>query len=228
MKLPTQKSKIVKDLSRYIFQIYGEPKVGKSTFASQFPDAMFICTEPGHKFLEIYGGDHVHETWDDIKETTKLLRSQKHQFKTIVVDTVDNAWDMCRAHVNKRLGISHESEDKGYGRSWDMVTNEFKSVFRYLSNFGFGVVFISHAEIGTKADKGIERSYMDNTLQKRPRKFINGLCDFILYFYIDNSRNHLILTKGNLNVNAGDRTGLLPERMKMDFEEMKKCLGVEK
>jgi len=225
MKLPTEKSKIVNDMNCYIFQLYGDPKVGKTTLASKWPDTLFICTEPGHKFQEVYGGDHIHETWDDIRETVGNLRKGNHEFKTVAVDIVDNAWDMCRSYVQRKLGIKHESEDKGYGRSWDMVTSEFKSVFRGLVNGGMGVIFISHSEVGTRSDNGVDRQYMDNSLKAKPRKFINGLCDFIFYCHTDTNGKRLMLTKGNPNINAGDRTGVLPERMAMDFDKLKEYLS---
>jgi GTPase SAR1 family protein len=53
MKLPEKVKPKVMDFREYKFLIYGDPGSGKSTFASKFPDAIFIPTEPGLNFLEV-------------------------------------------------------------------------------------------------------------------------------------------------------------------------------
>ena len=49
IKLPTKKSKIESDLSKYSILLYGKIKIGKTSLAAQFPDALFLMTEPGGK-----------------------------------------------------------------------------------------------------------------------------------------------------------------------------------
>lgn len=224
MELPTKKSEPVRDLSKYIFQLYGEPKAGKSTFASHFKQAVFICTEPGTKFLTVYGGDHVHKNWDDIKDTARRLCTEDHEFETIVIDTADNAFEMCSKYVLKKEGIQHES-DLGYGKGWTAVKKEFKSVIDTLASRGFGLVFISHVKQLEREYRGVKRPYLDNSLSNSAKSYINGLCDFIFYCFLDDDENRLIRTKGNLNINAGDRSGILPEIMPMSYEVLEKELS---
>lgn len=224
MELPKKKSETVKDLKKYIFQIYGEPKTGKSTFASKFSHAMFICTEPGHKFLTVFGGDHVHTSWEDIRDTVTRLCKEEHDFETIVIDTVDNAFDMCSRYVLKQRGIEHES-DEGYGKGWTAVKKEFKSVIDALASRGFGLIFISHVKQLEREIKGIKRPFIDNSLGNSAKNYINGLCDFIFYGFIDDEGNRLVRTKSNINTNAGDRSGILPEVMPLDYEVLKKELS---
>lgn len=224
MKLPTKKSKIVKDLNKYTYLIYGEPKVGKTTFCSKFGKTLFICTEPGHKFVEVYGGDQTHKTWEEIKDTARRFLTEEHDFQTLCIDTVDNAFDFCRAYVNKSLGIKHESEDKNYGRSWAQVAEEFQKLKGALANRGFGLIFISHATTEEKTVSNITRNVVTCTLPKKPKKFISGLCDFILYCYEDNDGNKLMRSKGDLNTTAGDRSGSLPDPMRMSYKEFKHIL----
>lgn len=216
----------MRDLRKYIFQIYGEPKAGKSTFASTFDGAMFICTEPGTKFLSVFGGDKVHETWEDIRDTVANLMSKDHEFQTIVFDTADNAWDMCAKYTNRKGGLEHESDGE-YGKGWSAVKKEFKAVVDALANRGYGLIFISHSKTEEREHKGIKRAFINNTLGSGARKYINGLCDFIFHCYMDDDCNHLFRTKASLNVNAGDRSGVLPEVMPMDIEALKKALAVK-
>ena len=44
-----QPNKVSRDLSGYITYIYGAPKVGKTTLASQMDRALLIAAEPGLK-----------------------------------------------------------------------------------------------------------------------------------------------------------------------------------
>lgn len=226
MELPKQKSKPVNDLKKYIIQIYGEPKVGKSTFASKFPNALFIATEPGHKFLSVFGGDKIHQTWDDIRDTVRRLCAENHQFETVIIDTTDNAIKMCKRYIKKREGIKHES-DLQWGKGWSFVKEEFESVVGALANRGFGLVFISHIKETTRTHRGVDRSFIDNSLDNAGKLFINGLSDFIFYAFMDDDQNRLLRTKANLNVNAGDRSGILPEIIPMDYDVLKNELQKE-
>lgn len=217
MELPKKKSEPTKCINDYIFTIYGEPKAGKSTFASQFQDTLFICTEPGHKFLNVFGGDNIHKDWNEIRDTVERICKEEHDFKTIVIDTADNAWSFCSEYVLKKKRIEHES-DEGFGKGWTAVTKEFRKVMNALANRGFGLVFISHSKTSEREYKGIKRPYIDNSLSTGAKSYINGISDFILYAYINDSGERQLRTKSTLNINAGDRSGILPEIIPMDYK----------
>ncbi len=231
MKLPTEPKPRCTDLSKYKFLLYGDPKSGKSTFASKFPGAIFIPTEPGLNFLEVHqitddeGNPKIVKNWTEFTQAVRLLCTTKHQYKTIVIDTIDNAFEFCALHTLSQRGLEHES-DEGFGKGWNIIKREFKKVIDYMANSGFGVVFISHEKSSERETKGIKRQYTDSTLSNQPKAFINGLVDFIFYTYQDNDHQRLMQTKATLNLNAGDRTGFLPAVMPIDFPNFEKELQV--
>jgi hypothetical protein len=224
MKLPTAKTKPVTDLSHYTFLIYGNPKSGKSTLASKFDRALFLAFEPGHKFLEIFKIDIT--SWEQVRETAKELIKTKdeHKFKTIVFDTADIAYALCERYVCNKLSIDHPS-DLGFGKGYQRIRHEFMYLINILGQHGFGLVFISHSQTREKEERNRKFSYTDSTLSGSAQKVIHGLCDIIMYSFIDNDGRHLLRCKANEHTNAGDRSGKLSEFMLNDFAKLEEVLN---
>lgn len=214
MELPKKKSTITNDLSKLRILGYGVPKVGKSTFFSKIDGAIFVATEPGHSFLEVFKVDI--RTWADFKEFAKKITSEKHDFKMIVVDTVDNLYKMCEQAVLEQHKVLHAS-DLPFGKGFALVKDEFTKVINYLGNSGFGLAFISHAKEKELKTKTAAWTMMSTTLPNQAEGFICGLCDFIFYFYINEKGERLMKTKAEKYINAGSRGLDLPSPMPMDF-----------
>lgn len=233
MKLPTKKKSIEVDTRKFVWTIYSMPKAGKTTFASKFPDAIFIATEAGTKFVEVSqmtnddGEPVVIKTWKEFKECVKILCTQDHGFHTVVVDVIDNAADMCTRHVNLEQSWTHESEGT-YGMGSALIKREFKSVIDALLASGMGVVFLSHEKQYEKEDRGVKRQFTDLSLGNTFRGYITGASDFIFYAFRDSQGRRLMRTKSNDNINAGDRSGRLPEIMPLDFDLMIENLSTGK
>ena len=79
--------------------------VHNSTFASNFPEAMFFECEPGLNHLEVFKVPTY--SWEAFLEACKLLAKGDHNFKTLVIDTVDNAFKMCSDYVCAKHGIEY-------------------------------------------------------------------------------------------------------------------------
>jgi RecA-family ATPase len=71
MPLPTTKTPPKRSLSDVSILLYGPSKIGKSTFASQAPDAIFLATEPGLNALEVY--QHPITSWPEFLEVCAEL-----------------------------------------------------------------------------------------------------------------------------------------------------------
>ena len=52
IKLPTEIQEPTFDIDHLSMLIYGQPKIGKSTFCSRFEHALFMATEPGLNYLK--------------------------------------------------------------------------------------------------------------------------------------------------------------------------------
>ena len=176
--LPTQRSQPTTTLGQQTILLYSQPKLGKSIFASQFPDVVFFECEPGLNHLEVHKVPTY--TWDDFLAACKLIADGKHSFKTIVIDTVDNAFKFCSEHVCEKHNIEYEG-DMGHGKGWALVKNEWHRVLTRLASLPYGLVLISHAQDKVIETRTGEYTKTQPSLPDRARNVVLGLVDIILY-----------------------------------------------
>lgn len=205
---------ITTDLGSSNVLLYGKPKVGKSTLASQIPNSIFAATEKGYNFLQVRPKDI--NKWEDFLELGQALCTQKHTFKTVVVDTCDILYKLCEKYVMDKHQVNHPS-DLGFGKGFSLVRDEFSRVVNKINMAGFGFVFISHAKEKTEKTKTGEWTVMGTSLSGSPETFVAGLCDIILYCYITDDGKRVMRTKPTKYILAGDRSTKLPEIMPMDY-----------
>ena len=221
--LPKEKTKPTIDLSSKTILLYGPPKIGKSTTASKFPGAIFLECEPGLNELEVFKMPTY--SWEAFKEACKLLEEGKHEFRTIVVDTVDNAFRMCTDFVNAQNAVKYEG-DMPHGKGWSLVKTEWHRVLTKLASLPYGLVLISHAQ-----DKRIETrtgEYVKTqpSLPDRAREVVLGLVDMVLYCDTEVAKaedgtqviRRVIRSKPHPTYEAGDRTNRLPEVFPLSYE----------
>jgi len=231
--LPTEKTKPSLDLSAKTTLIYGPPKIGKSTFASKFPAALFLECEPGLNELEVFKVPAY--TWPDFLAACKLVAAGDHPFKTIVIDTVDNAFKFCSDHICAKHQIEYEG-DLPHGKGWAFVKNEWHRVLTRLAALPYGLVLISHAVDKTVQTRTGEYSKTQPSLPDRARGVVMGLVDMILYCDTAASKDEkgnlvtrrVIRTKPHPTYEAGDRTGRLPETLALNFDEFQKAFAAGK
>ena len=224
MNLPTQKTPPQVDLANQTILVYGPVKIGKSSFCALSDSALFLATEAGLNHLNVY--QIPIKTWEDLLAACAELVVGKHNFKTVVVDTLDNAYKMCSEYICEKHGIKHES-DLGYGKGFALVNTEFHRVLNKLSLLPYGLFLISHTQEKEIEERtGKYTRYMPN-LPDKARKTVAGMCDMVLYFDSEDEtdddgkvkQKRIIRTKPTRYYEAGDRTGKLPEIIEMDYEK---------
>ena len=116
-KLPTGKHKPRTKLSQSRFMVAGPPGIGKTVFGSQWPNALFLATEPGAHLMSVAEGEI--RSWEAFNSAMDKLEYTKHPYRTVVIDTVDNLYFRCVEHVCRELGVKHVS-DAPY-KGWEML-----------------------------------------------------------------------------------------------------------
>ncbi len=127
--------------------IYGSHGIGKSTLASEFPSPIFISTEDGLDSLDVVSFPKA-TTIIDVVDSIKTLIKEEHEFKTVVVDTVD--W-LIEPLIQKSVEDSHDAKELAYGKGQMMVAEEFREILQGLDHLrhkkNMNVVLVAHASV---------------------------------------------------------------------------------
>lgn len=128
--------------------VYGPEGIGKSTFASMFPDALFIDTEGSTTRMDVARTD-TPSSLAMLMQLLTEIRDNPPGCKTLVVDTADWAERLCIQAVcdkYQKTGI----EDFGYGKGYSYVYEEMGRILNLLNDIwerGMHIVLTAHAAI---------------------------------------------------------------------------------
>ena len=141
--------------------IFGKPGVGKTWASLDFPGVYYIDTERGadlnhyREKLKAAGGAYLGPEQgsldlDKMIEEIKALATEKHEFRTVVFDSISKLWNTALLEEQERLG------DKDvFGASKKMPTRKFNDLLRWINKLDMTVIFIAHGKDDWgKDDKG--------------------------------------------------------------------------
>ena len=128
--------------------IYGPEGIGKSTFASRFPEPVFIDTEGSTKDMDVARFEKA-SSWTMLLDQVRYIRQNPSECRTLVVDTADWAEQMCVADLCARYG-KKGVEDFGYGNGYVYAKEEWGRFLNTLDEVvgaGVNVVLTAHAHM---------------------------------------------------------------------------------
>lgn len=131
--------------------LYGVEGIGKSTFGSQAPKSIFIQTEDG---LDEINCDKfpLAKSYDDVALALGELRAEKHDYETVVIDSLDWLERMIWDKVCQDTGAKNiEKADGGYARGYMHALTYWREIVDQLnqlrSGHGMVVLLIAHAKV---------------------------------------------------------------------------------
>lgn len=212
---------VSRDLSGYVVGLYGYPKSGKTSTACQFDKPLLLAFEVGYNAIPGAMAVPMH-TWADVRKVMRELKKAevKSQFKTIVIDTLDLAYEMAESAICQKNGVEHITDvawGKGTSQAYDLLNDMIVS----LTKMGYGVVMISHAtQKSIKAPNGMEYTKTVPTLTKKALAVFENSCD--IYGYVASietdskdqfglaTRKSVLYTRASDTLAAGNRFANFP------------------
>lgn len=168
--------------------VYGVEGIGKSTFASQFPNPVFIDTEGSTGNMDVRRLP-APTSWQMLMQEVQYVRDTPGLCKTLVIDTIDWAERLCVREVCS----SHQKssiEEFGYGAGYTYAYEEFGKLLNLLSDVidkGINVCLLAHSMIRKFEQPDEEAAYdryqlkLIDTPKKSIANMVKEWADVVLF-----------------------------------------------
>ena len=230
MLLPKNERRKITTVTKRKLWIYGSPFSGKTTFANKFPDPLMINTDGNIQFVDApYIGikDKIEVTgrmtkktfaWDIFKDVIAELEKKENDFKTIVVDLLEDCYEYCRLWMYDQMGITHESDDSF--RAWDKVRTEFLSTLKRLMALDYeNIILISHEDTSKDITKkgGDKITSIKPNLQDKISNKLAGMVDIVARVVADGDIR-ILSFKSNEVIFGGGRLTTKTNEIALDYD----------
>lgn len=193
--------------------IYGVEGVGKSSFGAAAPSPIFLAAEDGIRHLAGVQQFPEPKSLADVYAMLGELAAGGHDFKTLVVDSVDWLDPIISRAVCER-NKWEDLESPGYGKGYVPFAEEWRKVLNALDKVreaGLEIILIGHAKVANFANpKGPDFSRYEVATLKQSAPLIKQWADHVFFANFDDhvvvarSRGAEVLQKGK-GVSSGDR-----------------------
>lgn len=229
MLLPKNERRNIEAIEKKVVWLYGSPFSGKTTFANKFPDPLMLNTDGNIKFVDApfipikdkieKQGRMTNKTlaWDVFKEVIDELEKKDNDFKTIIVDLLEDTYEYCRLWMYEEMGITHESDDSF--RAWDKVRTEFLSTLKRLMALDYeNIILISHEDCSKDITKkgGDKLTSIKPNLQDKVANKVAGMVDIVGRVIADDSR--VLSFKTNEVIFGGGRLATSTKEIPLDYD----------
>ena len=204
MLLPKNERRDLNATKKKVVWLYGAPFSGKTFFANQFPDPLMLNTDGNIKFVDapyIAIRDTVTVegritkrklAYEVFMDAVAELEKKQNDFRTIVVDLLEDVYESCRVYICDRQGWKHESDDSF--RAWDMVRGEFLNTLKRLVNLDYeNIILISHEDRSRDLTRkgGDKISSIKPNLQDKVANKVAGMVDLVARIVADDDERVL-------------------------------------
>lgn len=166
--LPENKPKQV-DLTPRLFVIGGPAMSGKTFNACKFPNPILINTDGNCKKVttpSIYLNDKTHKTYKEKMEllfgVLKELNETTTTYQTIVIDLIEDIFDICEGYVLEKYKVDNLGKVPGYATGYTERKVNMQNVITALKTLTnkYYVVVITHTVDKVVDDKQVTMSML--------------------------------------------------------------------
>ena len=243
MILPSTERREVGTTNKHKIWIYGQPFSGKTTFLDKAPNPLNLNTDGNignvtmpyisiKDIVTVEGRVTKRQyAWEVFKEVIEELEKKQNDFKTIIVDLVEDTREMCRVYKYNELGIEHES-DSGYGKGWDIIKTEYLSTMRRFFNLDYeNLVIVSHEDVSKDITKknGQNITKIAPNIQESIANKLAGMVDVVARVVVEDDGERTLNFKSNEVVFGGGRIqNIQKTTIPLDWNELMKVFGTPK
>jgi len=149
--------------------IFGKPGVGKTWQALDFPKCYYIDTEGGADLahytdkLKKAGGVYMGPEsgsldFGTVIEQFQALATEKHEYKTVIVDSISKLFHVAVTNEAERLG-----EKNAFGADKKPAIAYMRRLVAWVNRLDMNVLFIAHSKSEWGIDSKGERSEIGQT-----------------------------------------------------------------
>ena len=230
MILPKAERRQVGQTTKRKLWIYGGAFSGKTTFMDSAPMPLNLNTDGNIQFVTMqylpvkdgYEGRMKVLAWENFKKIIDELEKKDNDFKTIIVDLLEDTYESCRLYMYDRLNITHESDDSF--RAWDKVRTEFLSTIRKLMNLDYeNIVLISHEDTTKDITKksGDKITAIKPNIADKVANKIAGMVDIVARVVVEDDDSRTLNFKSNEVIFGGGRLkGITKTQIPLDWEAL--------
>lgn len=141
--------------------VFGGPGVGKTWWALSFPSVYYIDTEGGadlNHYREklknsggvYFGPDQGSLDMEAVIGQVQALATEKHQYRTVVFDSISKLWNTVLSDEQQRLGDSD-----AFGAYKKQPGRQMVRLINWVNRLDMSAIFIAHQrDLWGKNDKG--------------------------------------------------------------------------
>lgn len=221
---------ISRDLKGKYILLYGKPKVGKTTLASNFPNNLLVAFEKGYNAIDGIRAIDINK-WADFKQVLRQLEKPeaKEMYDTITIDTTTIAYEMCESFICAQNGVQTIS-DIPWGQGYAATKKEFENSLRRITMMGYGLVLISHVDRRLEAiDESNEVEILAPSMPKRCYEVVNQIVDIIGYISTewdsDGNSSRWLYTRATPTIMAGTRFRYLEPRIPLGYDSLVEAIN---
>jgi hypothetical protein len=180
--------------SPWIVVIHGMPGIGKSSFAAQMPEPIFICAET-HGADELDVGRYPDKigSWSDLRQAIRRLADEEHSFKTVVIDTIDEIEELAWRSVvdrDKKGAESIEDVGGGWQKGYRAAISDWRGLLadfeRLIAKRGMNVCLIAHTTRRTfKNPLGENYQRWEPNVHELASQLLIGWAKEVLFFQLE-------------------------------------------
>lgn len=192
--------------------IYGGSWSWKTSFGGTCPNPIFASAEGWLLSIAHINPDYVEiKSLEDLSGLLTYLKTQPHEYKTVIIDSITEISEIIKADIQKRSGKMMEQRD------WWTLAKKIRDILVGFRNLDMHVLFIAQEKVEKDGDQVIKTV---PSLNGKAADEIAYFMDIVGYLMIDSSTNERkIITATNQKLATKDRTRMIGNNTHPDFME---------